>query len=856
MKKLLLLVSCISAGLLMNGQTPVQMVSPVTHPRVLKEPKQLAQPNHNTSAVAGNHQSAPAASRSAKNQLKSLADLANGAKLNEQRIGSAGNLLTVSEAGCNQLSVDAASSAVVFIHRQDNYEFPTTNLAQYGYDISKDGGLNWEPNLGPITVDAQIDNNNVNGRYPQGVLYNPSGASTYDSTFLVYSGTWHDDCSSCQESSSHWAGQMRGTAQMDSDASTYNVSIDTVNHTLDYIATGFCTGAPGVFWNINEANSGNLASSVDVYGLIVEKGVWNAATRRVVWVDNLIPQQFDSVAGTGNIASIATSFDIAFDPTGQYGWIACLGDVSSNPTDSVYSPIFWHSIDSGATWQGPMQLSLDSLPGVVARLNHNPFPDYIQNTTTGVPTTSFEGKLVVDYLGNPHFFTTVGNGGGYAITEGAGYMGYDINYNANRASCDSNWNGWAATLVDSVYTLSGTYTTDGEIEYNRPLASTSADGKKIFFYWLDTDTGITSGLDTNEYPNLFTRAFDLVANSATASVNLTQNDSLFGGSTALYPSGGLYPPGANFPVVAVHALQQDQSFNVGVVLTQIDYETGGGVIGSYANPAAFWYIDNITYAPSDYISPHASVQIAGLDTEVVLLGHDYNETGATIIYGDTSCFQTGALTLVIDSSNFNIAATGTYVIYYYAENGAGAILAAASRIVEVVAPPIANFGYSEPGQGYVAFTDSSLNQPTFWMWNFGDGSTDSVSYTENPTHHYLHDGTYNVCLYDTNAYGNSTKCRNISVITGINDIGLSQHISVFPNPSTGLVFITVDASITSDYTVTVYDMLGNAVMAPAAHKAGTSNTQIDLSLLANGTYMIKVQTGTQMAVKRLDLIRK
>jgi len=62
----------------------------------------------------------------------------------------------------------------------------------------------------------------------------------------------------------------------------------------------------------------------------------------------------------------------------------------------------------------------------------------------------------------------------------------------------------------------------------------------------------------------------------------------------------------------------------------------------------------------------------------------------------------------------------------------------------------------------VSFTDLSINNPTSWAWDFGDGGT---SYEQNPTHIYTSEGSYTVTL---TAYGHSgsssvTKTGYISV---------------------------------------------------------------------------------------------
>lgn len=85
--------------------------------------------------------------------------------------------------------------------------------------------------------------------------------------------------------------------------------------------------------------------------------------------------------------------------------------------------------------------------------------------------------------------------------------------------------------------------------------------------------------------------------------------------------------------------------------------------------------------------------------------------------------------------------------------------------LNVLYNPCADFEYSLSGcSGIVGFTDNSLNAPTSWMWNFGDGG---ASGQQNPTHTYTSTGTYNIQLIICNAYGCDTAIHSIT-LTNIN----------------------------------------------------------------------------------------
>ena len=79
---------------------------------------------------------------------------------------------------------------------------------------------------------------------------------------------------------------------------------------------------------------------------------------------------------------------------------------------------------------------------------------------------------------------------------------------------------------------------------------------------------------------------------------------------------------------------------------------------------------------------------------------------------------------------------------------------------------------------------------------------------------------------------------------GINDVSL-DGISVYPNPSEGIVNISNDNN--NDNIITVYDMLGKVVYST------TSNTKVSVDLSANGTgvYLVKVSNENGSVVERV-----
>jgi PKD repeat protein len=75
-----------------------------------------------------------------------------------------------------------------------------------------------------------------------------------------------------------------------------------------------------------------------------------------------------------------------------------------------------------------------------------------------------------------------------------------------------------------------------------------------------------------------------------------------------------------------------------------------------------------------------------------------------------------------------------------------------------------SFTYSpakpSPGQN-VQFVDTSTNDPTSWVWSFGDGTTSSI---QNPSHVFSAAGFYKVSLTAANSAGSKVRSRTITVL--------------------------------------------------------------------------------------------
>ena len=110
----------------------------------------------------------------------------------------------------------------------------------------------------------------------------------------------------------------------------------------------------------------------------------------------------------------------------------------------------------------------------------------------------------------------------------------------------------------------------------------------------------------------------------------------------------------------------------------------------------------------------------------------------------------------------------SYAVMLTGTNSGGS--ASKTKDVTVSLPgqaPVANFAYtptSPHANDPITFTDTSVNAPTTWNWNFGDNQT---SASNNPTHAYASAGKFHVTLTVTNPIGSDSISQDIIVAAAV-----------------------------------------------------------------------------------------
>ncbi len=146
---------------------------------------------------------------------------------------------------------------------------------------------------------------------------------------------------------------------------------------------------------------------------------------------------------------------------------------------------------------------------------------------------------------------------------------------------------------------------------------------------------------------------------------------------------------------------------------------------------------------------------------------------------------------------------------------------AISRITYSLIPPapVADFSWTNPSGGLVQFTDLTTNNPNAWSWNYDDAS--ALGTTQNPSHIYAANGTYNVCLTATNVTGSDTVCKNVVVTNFV--AGNSAPVAVNDSITTPFETLVTVNVINNDLDPNAGDVISVSSVFGATNGTASNN---------------------------------
>lgn len=317
------------------------------------------------------------------------------------------------------------------------------------------------------------------------------------------------------------------------------------------------------------------------------------------------------------------------------------------------------------------------------------------------------------------------------------------------------------------------------------------------------------------------------------------------------------PPAANFTSSVTDSIANFQNLASQNSLTW-NWDFGDSTFSSVQNPAPHTYKAPGTYTVCLYVT-----NTCGNDTfcntvtitcQMPTSAFTVSSAGPVATFTDASIIPLSWFwefgdgdTAHSQSPTHAYTNTGTYQVCLTVTNFCGTNKSCQTVVVNCL-PPTPAFSTTQ-GAGLVNFTDGSINNPTKWLWDFGDGTTDTV---QNPSHSYIFQGIFTVCLKATNSCGSNDTCKPV-LVTQINvEDEFGSGFEVWPNPTAGDVMISgmLDQATTLEFEVT--NALGQVLEVQKVNfSPGIFKQDVNLSNYAKGVYTITVRSEEGSMVRKI-----
>ncbi len=217
--------------------------------------------------------------------------------------------------------------------------------------------------------------------------------------------------------------------------------------------------------------------------------------------------------------------------------------------------------------------------------------------------------------------------------------------------------------------------------------------------------------------------------------------------------------------------------------------------------------------------------------------------GKTVTVGQAATGGSFSWSTGDTTSTIEVSTAGTYTVTLTTACGANHM-----DTVEVTdATPVANFTATKSFQTAI-FTNNGVNADSY-LWVFGDGDSSTAV---NPTHLYPSNGPFTACLYVYNECDTAEFCSEVSFSVGIDDVALSNNVSVFPNPAEDIINVSFENVNTDQLNITLLSVQGQEVFAKQyANFDGNSIQTFDVSDMPKGVYFVKITTDSEVLTNRI-----
>ena len=113
----------------------------------------------------------------------------------------------------------------------------------------------------------------------------------------------------------------------------------------------------------------------------------------------------------------------------------------------------------------------------------------------------------------------------------------------------------------------------------------------------------------------------------------------------------------------------------------------------------------------------------------------------------------------------------------------------------------------------------------------------------------VNNGVYYVVITDANGCTDVVTVQTI--VVGLNDISNVATLHLFPNPTSGNVFVELDLLQQADVQIRITNVTGQVLMTKTLGETQTDKVELETASLPTGVYMVQFTIGSENLTKKL-----
>ena len=167
--------------------------------------------------------------------------------------------------------------------------------------------------------------------------------------------------------------------------------------------------------------------------------------------------------------------------------------------------------------------------------------------------------------------------------------------------------------------------------------------------------------------------------------------------------------------------------------------------------------------------------------------------------------------------------------------------------VAAMAAPVVNLGVDTVLCADLSIVLDAYNAGATYLWST-TATTPSITLDSVGLGMGAHNISVGVSKYGCTVY--DTIIVTFDPCSGINEVNDNVTISVVPNPSNGMFYLTVNG-MDGNAVMEIYDITGQNIYSESVNGSGIVSKPIDLTGFAKGMYFVRVSNGTITHTEKL-----